>query len=126
MVLPRPTARIAHAAKLEFSSKDRSENREAGHSLEALSIVASERLQALLNMASELLDHRNHELINLPWNALGVADTLGVSIKLAAPKRLFDGRQGVGMLVTNKGRWHPVGTVLRAPRGPIGRSLEVR
>jgi hypothetical protein len=31
MVLPRPTARIAHAAKLEFSSKDRSENREAGH-----------------------------------------------------------------------------------------------
>src|SRR5262245_7532901 len=30
MVLPRPTARIAHAAKLEFSSKDRSENREAG------------------------------------------------------------------------------------------------
>src|SRR5215467_12196180 len=25
MVLPRPTARIAHAAKLEFSSKDRSE-----------------------------------------------------------------------------------------------------
>src|SRR5262245_27363453 len=27
MVLPRPTARIAHAAKLEFSSKDRSENR---------------------------------------------------------------------------------------------------
>src|SRR5262249_41961953 len=31
MVLPRPTARIAHAAKLEFSSNDRSENREAGH-----------------------------------------------------------------------------------------------
>src|SRR5262245_50459199 len=31
MVLPRPTARITHAAKLEFSSKDRSENREAGH-----------------------------------------------------------------------------------------------
>src|SRR5262245_21583166 len=31
MVLPRPTARIAHAAKLEFSSRDRSENREAGH-----------------------------------------------------------------------------------------------
>src|SRR5262249_7980801 len=30
MVLPRPTARIAHAAKLEFSSNDRSENREAG------------------------------------------------------------------------------------------------
>src|SRR5215831_4938531 len=34
MVLPRPTARIAHAAKLEFSSKDRSENREAGHESE--------------------------------------------------------------------------------------------
>src|SRR5262249_8346683 len=33
MVLPRPTARIAHAAKLEFSSKDRSENREAGQLL---------------------------------------------------------------------------------------------
>src|SRR5215831_13245253 len=31
MVLPRPTARLAHAAKLEFSSKDRSENREADH-----------------------------------------------------------------------------------------------
>ena len=31
MVLPRPTARIAHAAKLEFSSNDRSEDREAGH-----------------------------------------------------------------------------------------------
>ena len=30
MVLPRPTARIAQAAKLEFSSKDPSENREAG------------------------------------------------------------------------------------------------
>jgi hypothetical protein len=28
MVLPRPTARIAHAAKLEFSSKDRSENKQ--------------------------------------------------------------------------------------------------
>src|SRR5262249_1491876 len=32
MVLPRPTARIANAAKLEFSSKDRSNNREAGQS----------------------------------------------------------------------------------------------
>src|SRR5262249_60545261 len=32
MVLPRPTARIAHASKLEFSSNDRSENREAGQS----------------------------------------------------------------------------------------------
>src|SRR5262245_39739530 len=31
MVLPRPTARITHAAKLEFSSNDRSNNREAGH-----------------------------------------------------------------------------------------------
>jgi hypothetical protein len=30
MVLPRPTARIAQAAKLEFSSRDRSEKREAG------------------------------------------------------------------------------------------------
>jgi hypothetical protein len=30
MVLPRPTARITHAAKLEFSSKDWSNNREAG------------------------------------------------------------------------------------------------
>jgi Domain of unknown function DUF488 len=34
MILPpRPTARITHAAKLEFSSKDGSENREAGHTL---------------------------------------------------------------------------------------------
>src|SRR5262249_43496431 len=32
MVLPRPPARITHAAKLEFSSKDRSENREASQS----------------------------------------------------------------------------------------------
>jgi putative transposase len=31
MVLPRPAARITLAAKLEFSSNDRSENREAGH-----------------------------------------------------------------------------------------------
>src|SRR5262249_54937519 len=31
MVLPRSAARIADAAKLEFSSKDRSNNREAGH-----------------------------------------------------------------------------------------------
>jgi hypothetical protein len=30
MVLPRPTARITLAAKLEFSSNGRSENREAG------------------------------------------------------------------------------------------------
>jgi hypothetical protein len=29
MVLPRPTARITNAAKLEFSSNDRSKNREA-------------------------------------------------------------------------------------------------
>jgi hypothetical protein len=29
--VPRPTARITHTAKLEFSSEDRSENREAGH-----------------------------------------------------------------------------------------------
>src|SRR5262249_6594215 len=29
--VPRPTAQITHAAKLEFSSEDRSENREAGH-----------------------------------------------------------------------------------------------
>src|SRR5262249_62320159 len=28
---PRPQARSADAAKVEFSSKDRSENREAGH-----------------------------------------------------------------------------------------------
>src|SRR5262249_30067361 len=31
MVLPRSAARIADAAKLELSSKDRSNNREAGH-----------------------------------------------------------------------------------------------
>src|SRR6266516_5486973 len=31
MVLPRPTARITHAAKLEFSSKDRARKRGAGH-----------------------------------------------------------------------------------------------
>jgi len=30
MVLPRPTARIRHAAKLEFSSKDRSSKPGAG------------------------------------------------------------------------------------------------
>src|SRR5262249_7540351 len=44
MVLPRPTARIAHAAKLEFSSNDRSENREAGHvkgGRDASSLVAN-------------------------------------------------------------------------------------
>ena len=28
MILPRPMARITHAAKLEFSSRDRSEKRE--------------------------------------------------------------------------------------------------
>src|SRR6266536_3263128 len=33
MVRPRPTARITHAAKLEFSSKDRSRKRGAGHRL---------------------------------------------------------------------------------------------
>ncbi|MDE2165255.1 MAG: hypothetical protein KGJ66_02815, partial [Alphaproteobacteria bacterium] len=31
IVLPRPTALKTHTAKLEFSSKDRSKNREAGH-----------------------------------------------------------------------------------------------
>jgi hypothetical protein len=31
MVLPRPTALRASAAKLEFSSKDRSKFKEAGH-----------------------------------------------------------------------------------------------
>ena len=31
MLLPRPAARIRHAAKLEFSSKDRSRKPEAGH-----------------------------------------------------------------------------------------------
>jgi hypothetical protein len=39
MVLPRPTARIAHAAKLEFSSKDRSENTEAGQPPTLLSLA---------------------------------------------------------------------------------------
>src|SRR5690349_13541729 len=33
MILPRPTVRITHAAKLEFSSRDRSENREAGQAV---------------------------------------------------------------------------------------------
>jgi hypothetical protein len=32
MVAPHPTARITHAAKLEFSSKDRPRKRGAGHS----------------------------------------------------------------------------------------------
>jgi len=31
MVLPCPAVRITHAAKLEISSKDRSDNREEGH-----------------------------------------------------------------------------------------------
>src|SRR5262249_8339567 len=43
MVLPRPTARITHAAKLEFSSKDRSDNREAGHNIQGLSHFRTER-----------------------------------------------------------------------------------
>jgi hypothetical protein len=33
IVLPRPTARLTAADKLEFSSKDRSENSEARHAL---------------------------------------------------------------------------------------------
>jgi hypothetical protein len=44
MVLPRPTARITHAAKLEFFSRDRSENRgarqlELGNGIAILTLV---------------------------------------------------------------------------------------
>src|SRR5262245_5444307 len=49
-----------------------------------------------------------------------------MSIELTAFKRLRDSRYGVRMLVTYKARRHPVRTILRAPRGPVGRSLKVR
>jgi hypothetical protein len=39
MVLPRPAARITLAAKLEFSSNDRSENREAGQLARAANLL---------------------------------------------------------------------------------------
>jgi hypothetical protein len=39
MVLPHPTARIAHAAKLEFSSKDRSEKKQVSVPLKVSAII---------------------------------------------------------------------------------------
>jgi hypothetical protein len=48
MVLPRPAARITLAAKLEFSSNDRSEYKEAGHLREESSANRSSYFVATL------------------------------------------------------------------------------
>src|SRR5262245_3604070 len=77
-------------------------------------------------MLGQLLDHRDHRLVDRPRHPLNVAHAPGVRLQPAALKRLLNGYYRVGMLVADKGRWHPVGSILCAHRGPIRRCLEVR
>jgi hypothetical protein len=53
MIRPRPAARITLAAKLEFSSNDRSEDREAGHQIQAT--MSGDVIERLAYEGDELL-----------------------------------------------------------------------
>jgi hypothetical protein len=54
MLLPRPAARIRHAAKLEFSSKDRSRKPEAHHRLK---LMVKRRHKPISDSEISTLDH---------------------------------------------------------------------
>jgi hypothetical protein len=76
MILPRPTARITHAAKLEFSSRDRSKNREAGQRFSAISQLDTSSMESFLPILA--IVHRNkYRLVDInfvsgiePWVVL--------------------------------------------------------
>ena len=69
MALPRPTARITHAAKLEFPSKNRFENREAGQSKSSNGMqpwVNETVLVATLSAASRLFYYAPRTIDDAP------------------------------------------------------------